>query len=86
MSKRANVEPTEESALSGFINNIAVIIILKICSVLPDMYIMKAFMGMLFAGASAISQAFFRKRSSVSAGFAVAAPDCLPVDLWVEKC
>lgn len=68
LSNLANVEPTVESALSGFINSIAVIMILKICRELPDMYIMIAFMGMVFAGAMAISQAFLRKRSSVSTG------------------
>lgn len=57
-----------ESALSGFMNSIAVIMILKICRELPDMYIMIAFMGMVFAGAMAISHAFLRKRSSVSTG------------------
>lgn len=41
---------------------------LKICSVLPDIYIMIAFMGMDFAGARASSQAFLRKSSSVSMG------------------
>lgn len=68
LSNLANVEPTVESALSGFMNSIAVIMILKICRELPDMYIMIAFMGIVFAGAIAISQAFLRKRSSVSTG------------------
>ena len=39
----------------------------KIWSVLPDMYIMNAFIGSDLAGASAISQAFLILRSSVSA-------------------
>lgn len=71
LSKRAKVEPTVESALSGFINSMAVIMMEKICRVLPDMYIMIAFIGMDFAGASASSQAFLRKRSSVSVGVGV---------------
>lgn len=69
MSKRANVAPTELSALSGFMNSMTVIMMEKICSELPDIYIMIAFIGMDFAGASATSHAFFKKRSSVSAGF-----------------
>lgn len=39
---------------------------LNICRVLPDMYIMMKFMGKDFPGARASSQAFLRKRSSVS--------------------
>lgn len=66
--------------MSGFINSMAVIMMLKICKVFPDMYIMIAFIGMLFAGARAISQAFFRKRSSVSIGFTGDPPDCLLLD------
>lgn len=65
-SNRAKVAPTPASARNGFKNNIAVIMMLKIWRVLPDMYIMKAFIGMAFAGASATSQAFLTKRSSVS--------------------
>ena len=40
--------------------------ILKICRVLPDMYIMIAFMGSCLAGARAISQDFFNLSLSVS--------------------
>lgn len=74
MSKREKVEPTEERALSGFIKSITVIMIEKICSEFPDIYIMIAFIGMDFAGANAISQAFLRNKSSVSLGFAVTGP------------
>lgn len=53
--------------VTGFLNNIKTIIILKICSVFPDMYIIIAFIGKAFAGARAISQDFFTFRRSVSA-------------------
>lgn len=77
LSYLEKVEPTAESALIGFINNITVIIMLKICKLFPDMYIIIAFMGMAFAGAKAISHAFLRNKSSVSlalAGVAATAP------------
>lgn len=51
----------------GFLNSINTIIMLKICSVLPDMYIMIAFMGRALAGARASSQDFFSFSVSVSA-------------------
>ena len=51
----------------GFLNNMKTIMMLKICSVLPDMYIMIAFMGNALAGARASSQDFFSFRVSVSA-------------------
>lgn len=51
----------------GFLNNMNTIMMLKICSVLPDMYIMIAFMGNALAGARAISQDFFNLSVSVSA-------------------
>ena len=41
---------------------------LKICRLFPDMYIITAFMGSAFAGAMAISHAFFIFRVSVSCG------------------
>ena len=51
----------------GFLNNMKTIMMLNICSVLPDMYIMIAFMGRALAGARASSQDFFSFRVSVSA-------------------
>ena len=50
----------------GFLNSMKTIMILKICSVLPDMYIMIAFIGRALAGARASSQDFFSFRVSVS--------------------
>lgn len=52
----------------GPLNSINTIIILKICRLFPDMYIMTAFMGSCFEGARAISQAFLTLRASVSTG------------------
>ena len=51
----------------GFLNNMKTIIMLNICSELPDMYIMIAFMGKALAGARASSQDFFSLSVSVSA-------------------
>lgn len=51
----------------GFLNSMKTIIMLNICSELPDMYIMIAFMGKALAGARASSQDFFSLRVSVSA-------------------
>lgn len=51
----------------GFLNSIKTIIMLNICSVLPDMYIIIAFMGRALAGARASSQDFFSLSVSVSA-------------------
>ena len=51
----------------GFLNNMKTIMMLNICSVLPDMYIMIAFMGKALAGARASSQDFFSFSVSVSA-------------------
>ncbi len=66
--------------LIGFVNSIQTIMMLKIWSELPDMYIMMAFMGSCLAGAKATSHAFLSLRVSVSsaegrvrAGFLVAA-------------
>ncbi len=42
------------------------IMMLKICRLLPDMYIITAFMGSALAGAMAISHAFFTFKVSVS--------------------
>ena len=42
------------------------IMMLKICSELPDMYIMTAFIGSCFAGARASSHDFFNFNLSVS--------------------
>lgn len=53
---------------SGDLNSMNTIMMLKICSELPDMYIMMAFMGSAFAGASATSQAFFIFSVSISSG------------------
>ena len=52
--------------LIGFVKSIHTIMMLKICSELPDMYIMMAFIGSCLAGASASSQAFFSFSVSVS--------------------
>ena len=51
----------------GFLNNMKTIMMLNIWSVLPDMYIMIAFMGKALAGARASSQDFFSFNVSVSA-------------------
>ena len=51
----------------GFLNSMKTIIMLNICSELPDMYIMIAFMGRALAGARASSQDFFSLSVSVSA-------------------
>ena len=51
----------------GFLKAMKTIMMLKICSELPDMYIMMAFIGRDFAGASAISQDFSSLSVSVSA-------------------
>jgi hypothetical protein len=51
----------------GPLKSMKTIMMLKICKLLPDMYIMIAFMGSCFEGASAISQAFFSLSASVSA-------------------
>ena len=51
----------------GFLNNMKTIIMLNICSVLPDMYIMIAFMGKALAGARASSQDFFSFSGGVAA-------------------
>lgn len=62
----------------GPLNSINTIIILKICRLFPDMYIMIAFMGICFEGARAISHAFLSFRVSVSTGLdgAEVAEDC----------
>ena len=54
--------------LIGFMNSIYTIIMLNIWRLLPDMYIMMAFIGICFAGARATSQAFFNFSVSVSSG------------------
>lgn len=56
------------NACSGFLNNMKTIMMEKIWSELPDMYIMIAFMGSCFAGARATSQDFLTFRMSVSSG------------------
>ena len=53
--------------MSGFLKSMKTIIMLKIWSELPDMYIIIAFMGRALAGARASSQDFFSLRVSVSA-------------------
>ena len=71
----------------GFLNNMNTIIMLNICSVLPDMYIMIAFMGRALAGARAISHDFFSLSVSVSAvvgGLRAGALDEVVVRCW--KC
>lgn len=52
----------------GFFNNMNTIMILKIWSELPDMYIMMAFMGRDLAGARATSHDFLSLSVSVSPG------------------
>ena len=51
----------------GFLNSMKTIMMLNICSELPDMYIMIAFMGKALAGARASSHDFFSLSVSVSA-------------------
>lgn len=52
----------------GFLKSMKTIMMLKICSELPDMYIMMAFIGSALAGASASSHAFLIFSVSVSSG------------------
>ena len=66
VSSRANVDCTLTSAVTGVLNSINTIMMLKICSELPVMYMPNAFMGICFAGASAISHAFFSLSVSTS--------------------
>lgn len=60
----------------GPLKSMPTIIILKICKLLPDMYIMIAFMGICLDGAMAISHAFFSFKASVSSGFFAAGCCC----------
>lgn len=75
----------------GFLNSIKTIMMLNICSVLPDMYIIIAFMGSALAGARASSHDFFSLSVSVSAvvgGFRVAFLDGVVVvrcDIVIQK-
>ena len=57
---------------------------LKICSELPDMYIMIAFIGRDFAGARAISQDFLSLSVLVSARVGGARAEVLVVARWWE--
>lgn len=68
VSRRANVPCTFSKAVIGVLNSINTIMMLKICSELPVMYMPKAFIGRDFAGAIAISQAFFSFNVSISSG------------------
>lgn len=68
VSRRANVPCTFSRAVIGVLNSMNTIMMLKICSELPVMYMPKAFMGRDFAGAMAISQAFFSFNVSISSG------------------
>ncbi len=52
--------------MRGFLNAIKTIIMLKIWSELPDMYIMIPVIGRLLTGAKATSQAFFNFKVSIS--------------------
>lgn len=52
----------------GVLNSMNTIMMLKICSELPVMYMPKAFIGRDFAGAMAISQAFLSFSVSISSG------------------
>lgn len=52
----------------GPLNSINTIMMLKICRLFPDMYIMIAFIGTCFDGARATSQAFLSFSVSVSTG------------------
>lgn len=56
----------ERIALSGLVRSIPTTIMLNICTPLPDMYSIKAFMGTDLAGAIATSHAFFCFRDSTS--------------------
>lgn len=55
-------------ACTGALNNMKTIMMLKICRLLPVMYMPIAFMGSCFAGARASSQAFLSFRLSISSG------------------
>ena len=66
VSNLANAWLTLSTAVMGVLNNINTIIMLKICSELPVMYIPNAFIGSCFAGASAISHAFLSFNVSIS--------------------
>jgi uncharacterized membrane protein YkvI len=50
----------------GFLNSMKTIMMLKIWSEFPDMYIMMAFIGICFAGARATSHDFLSLSVSVS--------------------
>jgi hypothetical protein len=56
------------SAWKGALNSMNTIMMLNICSELPDMYMPIAFMGSCFAGAIATSQAFFNLSVSITSG------------------
>lgn len=60
----------------GPLNSMNTIMILKICRLLPEKYIMIAFIGSCFDGARAISHAFLTFNASVSTGFSGVAAAC----------
>ena len=66
LSNRLNTCSVWRSPWTGFLNSMNTIMMLKIWSVLPDMYIMIMFIGRALAGARASSQDFFRLRGAVS--------------------
>lgn len=67
-SKRAKAWFVETSPMMGFLKAIHTIMMLKICSEFPDMYIIIAVMGNDFTGARATSHAFLTLSVSISAG------------------
>jgi len=66
-SNLVNAEFVAINPIIGFLNAIITIMMLNICSPLPDMYIMMAVIGSCLMGARATSQAFLSLRVSVSA-------------------
>ena len=83
LSNRVNAWFVCVRACSGFLNSMKTIMMLKICSVLPDMYIIIAFIGRDFAGAMATSQAFFSFSVSVSSVVGgLRTGCCFDVDFW----
>lgn len=70
VSKRSKAWFVARSPAIGFLKAIKTIMMLKICSEFPVMYIMMAVMGKLLMGASATSQAFLSFSVSISSGVA----------------
>jgi len=68
VSKRSKAWLVPRMPMMGFLKAIKTIMMLKICSELPDMYIMMPVMGKLLMGPRATSQAFLTFSVSISSG------------------